>query len=50
MKIRTFNLEDFGTEKLPKNQLKTVRGGDEWVDGKDPIRGTGHTGSTGGNG
>ncbi|PWB22752.1 rSAM-modified peptide [Flavobacterium sp. HTF] len=32
---------DFKTEKLSPKQQKTVRGGDDPIDGKDPIRGGG---------
>lgn len=48
MKSKTLKLEDFKADKINKPQQKMVWGGDP-VDGKDPIRGGGGTG-TGGNG
>ncbi|MBP4138719.1 MULTISPECIES: rSAM-modified peptide [Flavobacterium] len=45
MSISTFKLEDFKSEKLSKNQQKTVRGGD----GANPNSGS-DPGKTGGNG
>lgn len=46
MKAEKTKFEDFKDEKLTKNQLKTVRGGDEIIDPKDPNKGgTGHGGT-----
>ncbi|MEO8534075.1 MAG: rSAM-modified peptide [Flavobacterium sp.] len=39
MESKKLKLEDFKTEKISKNQQKTIHGGDDPVDGKDPIRG-----------
>lgn len=32
---------DFNAEKLSTNQQKAIRGGEDPIDGKDPIRGGG---------
>lgn len=39
----TLKLEDFAVEKLTKKQQKTVRGGSEPEEIKDPIKGGGGT-------
>lgn len=43
MKNRTVTFEDFATEKLSKNQQKTVSGGDESI---DPSKGDGKGNTT----
>lgn len=42
MKNQTLKLEDFKTEKLSKNQQKTIQGGDDWID-PNPAKGKGNT-------
>jgi hypothetical protein len=41
MTKKKLKFEDFTTEKLSKNQQKTICGGDYPEDEKDPIRGGG---------
>jgi len=41
MKNKKLNFEDFKSEKLSPKQQKKVKGGEDPIDGKDPVRGGG---------
>ncbi|MFH7014312.1 rSAM-modified peptide [Flavobacterium sp. FlaQc-52] len=47
MKTKKIKFEDFKADKLSKKQQKAVRGGDDPIDVKDPIKGGGNTGGNG---
>lgn len=49
MIVKNLKFEDFEVEKLTKNQLKIVRGGDDPIDPpgtKEPTKGGGGSGGT----